>query len=76
MDLTNVVLPDGEHGKINGYQKMTESDADVAYMLQIRQNQVRYILLVDMFAPCIASNSMWNDDVLMAEYCGNNQQNF
>ena len=59
IDLTNVVLPDGEHGKkSNGYQKMTRSDADVAYMLSMRQNQVHYISLIDVFAPCIVSNSV------------------
>ena len=55
---------------------MTGSDAGIAYMLQMQQNQVHYISLIDMFAPRIVSNNVWNDDVLMAEYCGNNQQNF
>jgi hypothetical protein len=27
-----------------------------------------------MFALCIVSNSVWNDDALMAEYCGDNEQ--
>ena len=56
---------------------MTGSDDDIAYMLQLRQNQVHYISLIDVFAPCIVSNSLWNDDALMAAYCGDsNQQNF
>jgi hypothetical protein len=74
--LTSVACPDGEHGKINGYQKFTGSDADIAYMLQMRQNQVHYISLIDVFAPCIVSSSVWNDDALMAKYCGDNEQNF
>ncbi len=74
--LTCVACPDGEHGKINGDQKFTGSDADIAYMLQMRQNQAHYISLIDMFAPCIVFSSVWNDDALMAEYCGNNKQNF
>jgi hypothetical protein len=45
-------------------------------MLQMRQNQVHYIALIDMFAPCIVSSSMWNNDALMAEYCGDNEQIF
>jgi hypothetical protein len=45
-------------------------------MLQMRQNQVHYISLIDVFAPCILSSSVWNDDAVMAEYCGNNEQNF
>ena len=55
---------------------MTGSDADIEYMLQMRQNQVHYISLMDVFAPCIVSNCVWNDDALMAAYCGDNQQNF
>ena len=74
--LTYVACPDGEHGKINGYQKFTGSDADIAYMLQMRQNQVHYISLIDVFAPCIVSSSVWNEDALMAKYCGSNEQNF
>jgi hypothetical protein len=70
------VCPDGKHGKINGNQKMTGSDSDIAYMLQMRQNQVHYISLVDVFAPCIVSHSVWNDDALMVAYCGDSQQNF
>jgi hypothetical protein len=54
---------------------MTGSDADIAYMLQMRQNQVHYISLIDVFAPCIVSNSVWNDNALTVAYCGNNQQN-
>ena len=45
-------------------------------MSQMRQNQVHYISLIDVFAPCILSSSVWNDDAVMAEYCGNNEQNF
>ncbi len=74
--LTSVASPDGEHGKINGYQKFTGSDADIAYMLQMRQNQVHYISLIDVFAPCIVSSSVWNDNALMAKYCGDNEQTF
>jgi hypothetical protein len=73
---TYVACPDGEYGRINGYQKMTGSDADNAYMLQMRQNQVHYISLIDAFATCIVSSRVWNDDALMAKYCGNNVQNF
>ena len=73
---THVVCPDGEHGKINGYQKMTGSEEDIAYILQMRQNQVHYISLIDVFAPCIVSSSVWNDDALMAAYCGDNEHNF
>ena len=62
--------------KINGYQKMTGSDADIEYMLQMRQNQVHSISLIDVFAPCIVSNSVWNNDALMAAYCGDNHHNF
>jgi hypothetical protein len=46
-------------------------------MLQMRQNQVHhYISVIDVFAPCIISNSVWNVDALMAAYCGDNQHNF
>ena len=77
MYLIHVDSTDGEeHGKINRYQKMTGSDADIEYMLQMRQNQVHYISLIDVFAPCIVSKSVWNDDALMAAYCGDNQHNF
>ena len=55
---------------------MTGSNDDIDYMLQLRQNQVHYTTLIDVFAPCIVSNSMWNDDALMAKYCGDNQYNF
>jgi hypothetical protein len=44
-------------------------------MLQMQQNQVHYIALMDVFAPCIVSSSMWNNDTLMAKYCGDNQDN-
>ena len=74
--LTCVACPDGEHGKINGYQKFTGSDADIAYMLQMRQNQIHYISLIDVFALCIVSSSVWKDDALMAKYSGDNEQNF
>ena len=54
--LTYVACPDGEHGKINGYQKFTGSDADIAYMLQMRQNQIHYIsCLIDVFDPRLHS---------------------
>ena len=72
----SVACPDGEHGKIPGYQKFTGSDADIAYMLQMRQNQVHYVSLIDVFAPCIVSSNVWNDDALMAKYCGDNERNF
>ena len=42
----------------------------------MRQNQVHYIALMDVFAPCIVSSSVWNNDALMAKYCGDNQDNF
>ena len=45
-------------------------------MLQMRQNQVHYIALMDVFAPCVVSSSVWNNDALMAKYCGDNQDNF
>ena len=41
----------------------------------MRQNQVHYIALMDVFAPCIVSSSVWNNDALMAKYCGDNQDN-
>jgi hypothetical protein len=44
-------------------------------MLQMQQNQVHYIALMDIFAPCIVSSSVWNNDALMAKYCGDNQDN-
>jgi hypothetical protein len=44
-------------------------------MLQMQQNQVHYIALMDVFAPCIASSSVWNNNALMAKYCGDNQDN-
>ena len=69
------MFTDGETGKINGYQRITGSDDDIAYMLQMRQNQVHYIALMDVFAPCIVSSSVWNNDALMAKYCGDNQDN-
>ena len=56
--------------KINGHQKFTESDADIAYMLQMQQNQVHYISLIDVFAPCIVFSSVWNNDVLMGNTVG------
>ena len=45
-------------------------------MLQMRQNQVHYISLIDVFAPCIVTSSVWNDNALMAKCCGDNEQNF
>jgi hypothetical protein len=45
-------------------------------MLQMRQNQAHQKSLIDVFAPCIVSSSISNDDARMAEYCGNNEQNF
>jgi hypothetical protein len=44
-------------------------------MLQMQQTQVHYIALMDVFAPCIVSSSVWNNDALMAKYCGDNQDN-
>ena len=55
---------------------MTGNDADIKYMLQMHQNQVQYISLIDIFAPCIVSNSVWNNDALVAVYCGDNHHNF
>ena len=55
---------------------MTRSDADIAHMLQMRQNQIHYISLIDVFAPCVVSSSVWNHDALMAEYCGENEHIF
>jgi hypothetical protein len=64
----------GETGKINGYQRMTGSDEDIEYVLQMRQNQVHYIhLMLDIFAPCIVSTSTWNNNVIMEQDCGTNQ---
>ena len=45
-------------------------------MLHMRQIQVHYISLIDVFAPCLVSSRLWNNDALMAEYCGYNKQNF
>ena len=55
---------------------MTVSDAIIVYALQMRENQVHYISLIEGFAPCIVSSSMWNDDALTAEFCGDNEQIF
>jgi hypothetical protein len=44
-------------------------------MLHMLQNQVHYISLIDVFASCIVSSSVWHDDAIMAEYCGDNEQN-
>jgi len=44
-------------------------------MLHMRQIQVHYISLIDVFASCIVSSSVWHDDAIMAEYCGDNEQN-
>jgi hypothetical protein len=48
---------------------------DRTYILQMRQNRVHYISLIDVIALCIVSSSVWNNDALMAEYCGNNEHN-
>lgn len=69
-------LSDGMLGRIANFKVNTGSDADMQYMLAMRQNMVHYVNLIDMYAPCIVSSEAWNNTSRMKTYCGDSMQLF
>ena len=56
-------------GKLPHFKINNGSDADMAYMLEMRGNLVHYMHLIDIYAPCIVGHSNWNDKADMTRYC-------
>ena len=63
-------LPEGMCGKIPHFKINNGSDADMRYMLDMRNNLVHYVHIIDIYAPCIIGHSHWNDMSKMLQYCG------
>ena len=63
---------EGVAGKITYFKQNNGSDADMAYMLAMRNNIVQYVNLIDIYAPCIVGSAKWNDVDNMNHYCGDN----
>jgi hypothetical protein len=70
------ILEDGVAGKIPHFKQNNGSDADMAYMLAMRNNIVQYVNLIDIYAPCIVGYAKWNDVDNMNEHCGDNVLRF
>jgi hypothetical protein len=63
---------DGMVGKIPHFKVNNGTDADTAYMMDMRDNLVHYVHLIDIYAPCIVGHSAWNDKATMMRYCRGN----
>ncbi len=63
-------LPEGMCGKIPHFKINNGSDADMKYLLEMRNNLVHYVHFIDIYAPCIVGHSHWNDRSNMLQYCG------
>ena len=65
-------LLEGVAGKIEHFKQNNDSDADMAYMIAMRNNIVQYVNLIDIYAPCIVGSAKWNDVDNMNQHCGDN----
>ena len=72
----NIVHLDGVAGKIPNFRINTGSDADMNYMLALRNNLVQYVHLIDIYGPCVVGAGCWNNADNMERYCGNNASLF
>ena len=64
-------LLEGMCGNIAQYSKINNgSDAEMKYMLDMRNNLVHYVHFIDIYAPCIVEHMQWNDKAKMLQYCG------
>ena len=63
-------LPEGMCGKIPHFMINNGSDADVKYMLNMRNNLLHCMHFIDIYAPCIVGYSHLNDRSNMLQYCG------
>jgi hypothetical protein len=72
---THSVL-DGVQGRIENFKCTSGTDADNEQLLAMRKNIVNYVHVIDTYAPCIVKSSIWNNDVTMEQYCGDNAANF
>ena len=69
MTICNALLLDGMCGKIPHFKINNGQEADMEYMLAMRDNLVHHIHLIDIYALCIVWHSKWNDKAKMAQYC-------
>jgi hypothetical protein len=56
----------------DAYHKTLHGGFNVPYMLKMRKNMVHYVQLIDLYAPCVVSKRAWNNEAIMAAYCGSN----
>lgn len=72
----DIAFTDGVFGRIPNFKPNQGSSADMAYMLAMRQNMVNYVHMIDIYAPCIVSTQVWNDETRMRNFCGDSLQLF
>jgi hypothetical protein len=63
---------EGDAGRMEHFKQNNGSDADMAYMLAMRNNIVQYVNLIDIYAPSIVGSAKWNDVDNMNQHCGDN----
>ena len=63
-------LAEGMCGKIPQFKINSGSEADMEYVLEMRDNLVHYVHLIDIYAPCIVGHTHWNNKSIMLQYCG------
>ncbi len=63
-------LAEGMCGKIPHLKIKNGNDADMKYMMDMRNSLVHYVHFIDIYAPCIVGHSHWNDRSNILQYCG------
>jgi hypothetical protein len=58
----------------DAYHKALQGGFNAPYVLAMRKNTVRYVQLIDLYAPCVVSKRAWNDGANMAAYCDSNNR--
>jgi hypothetical protein len=70
-ELLSVFMDRQQVVKINQHFKINNgSEADMEYMLAMRDNLVHCVHFIDIYAPCIVGHSHWNDRSNMLQNCG------
>ena len=59
-------------GKIPHFKQNNGSDADMEYMLAMRNNIVQYVNLIDIYDRCIVGSTNWNNVDNFKHHCGDN----
>jgi len=72
----NLLREDGVNGKIPHFKINSGDEADMEYMLAMREHLVHYVNFIDIYAPCIVGHKTWNNIANMTRFCTGNGDMF